>query len=369
LIKYKYEESVDNMKKKIAFFANKLGIGGIGRAIINYVNMIDKDKYDVTLFLNHKEGMYLDEVDSKVKVISLDISESKNLLIRKVKNAYVLLKNKLKYYHKFDFAANFHTTIKAGAILAKYFSKNNAFWFHGEYFQNQEEAVKFFNYTTVERYKKVVFVSYHSKEIYEKYTKNKNQKLYVINNPINYEEIIEKSKIDVGLKKERKILLNVGRHEEAAKNLSLLIKTVAKLINEKYEFELWLVGIGKDTDLYKKMVKDLNIDEYVKFFGEQNNVFPYYKISDAVILSSVMEGNPVVYLEAKILNKPIISTDVADASKELDGYGIVTDLDFDSFYVGVKNFLDNGYEIKHKFNPAKHNQEVLAKLYSMIEGE
>ena len=357
------------MKKKIAFFANKLGIGGIGRAIINYVNMLDKEKYDITLFLNKKEGMYLNEVDKNVKIVNLNISDSKNAIFRKIINTYKLLYYKIKYNNKFDFAANFHTTIKAGAILAKYFSKNNAFWFHGEYFYTQEEANAFFKHTTVDKYEKVVFVSYHSKEIYEKYAKDKNQKLYVINNPINYEEIIKKSEVDLNLKKKNKILLNVGRHEEAAKNLSLLIKTTAKLIEEKYQFELWLVGIGKDTDFYKKMVKDLNIDSHVKFLGEQSNVFPYYKIADAVILSSIMEGNPVVYLEAKILNKPIISTDIADARSELDGFGIVTSLEFDDFYMGVKKFLDEGYEIKNKFDPEKHNKEMLERLYMVIEGE
>ena len=36
----------------------------------------------------------------------------------------------------------------------------------------------------------------------------------------------------------------------------------------------------------------------------------------------------------KVLNKPIISTDVADAKIELDGYGIVTKMDEEDFYYG-----------------------------------
>ena len=40
------------MKKKIAFFTKNLDIGGIERAIINYVNNIDKEKYEIYLFLD-----------------------------------------------------------------------------------------------------------------------------------------------------------------------------------------------------------------------------------------------------------------------------------------------------------------------------
>ena len=101
------------MKKNIAFFCDRLALGGIGRAMINYVNMIDKEKYDVTLFLNKKDGIYLNDVSDDVRIISLNISESKNVFLRKLINAYKLIYFKLKYHNKFYFAANFNTTIKA----------------------------------------------------------------------------------------------------------------------------------------------------------------------------------------------------------------------------------------------------------------
>lgn len=355
------------MKKKIAFFAANLDMGGIERAIINFVNMIDKSKYEVTLFLEKKEGMYLHEVEKEVKIIDFNISRNKNIILRKILNALKLLYFSIRYHNKFYFSANFATSIKSGAILAKRFSKNNAIWFHGEYWNTHEEAEKFLKYIRAERYKKVVFVSNKIKNDYVTERPNTNQKLYVLNNVINYDSIIEKSQQKIEILKTKKVLLNVGRHEEKAKTLTMLLNCIKRLVEESYDFELWMIGGGPDTKLYEEKIKEHGIEKYVKLLGTKDNVFPYYKMCDAVVLSSIREGNPVVYLESKIINKPVISTDVSDAKIELKGYGIVTPYNEKKYYQGIKKFLDEGYKIKEKFNPEEFNKNNLEKLYNLIE--
>ena len=353
--------------KKIAFFTDSLGIGGIERAIINYLKMIDKTKYEVTLFLDKKEGEYLDEISSEINVVDFNISNNKNVLIRKVSNALKLLMFSIKYYHKFYFAACFKSTIKSGAILSKRFSKNNAFWFHGNYWNNHEEANLFLKRYQIKKYQKIVFVSNNLKEKYQKIYSNSKQKIYVINNPIDINDLLKKSTEKIDIVKPKKLLLNVGRHSEEEKHLTMLLDCVSKLIKENYHFELWLLGNGPDTEMYKKMVRDLKIDNYVKFLGFSKNVYPYIKISDGVVLSSYHEGNPVVFLEAKALHKPVITTDVSDAKIELDGYGIVTKNNEKDFLNGLRSFLDNGYIIKKRFNIDDYNRDILNKLDKVIE--
>lgn len=354
-------------KKKIIFLSYNLDIGGIERAILNYIKQLDKNQYDVYLMLERKEGIYLKEVPDSVKIINFNICTSKNIIYRKTINAFKLFYYSLKYYNKFDFSACFATTSKSSAILAKRFSKNNAIWIHGEYWYNKEEANKFIKYIRMEKYKKIVFVANKLRENYLRERPNTKQKLYVINNLVDYKTMINLSLENVDIKKEKLTLLNVGRHEEYAKKLTILLNSCAKLLKEGYDFDLWLVGDGQDNTLYKKLVSDLKISENVKFLGKKNNVYPYYKLCDCVVLSSFMEGNPVVYLESKVMNKPIISTNVSDAKIELDGYGIVTDFDSDSYYNGLKQYLDNGYIIKKKFDPKKYNISVLKKIYEIIE--
>lgn len=353
-------------KKKIVFLTFNLDIGGIERAILNYIKAIDKDKYDVYLMLEKREGIYLNEIPKGVRVIDYNICRSKNVILRKLVNGLKIIYFSLRYHNKFYFSACFATSVKSCAILGNRFSKNNAIWFHGEYWHNEDEANKFLKYIRADKYKKIVFVANKLKDEYLKVRPNTKQELYVINNLIDYNKMLEMSTEKIDLEKKKITFLNVGRHEEYAKRLTILLKSSARLLSEGYDFDLWLVGDGPDKDMYIKLVKELKIDENVKFLGKKSNVFPYYKLCDCVVLSSFMEGNPVVYLEAKVMNKPVISTDISDAKIELDGYGIVTKFDEESYYKGMKRFLDNGYDIKKKFNPEKYNKDNLDKLYKVI---
>ena len=146
-----------------------------------------------------------------------------------------------------------------------------------------------------------------------------------------------------------------------------MLEAMARLLNDGYDFNLWLVGDGPDRTMYEELVKRLGMSSNVKFLGKKNNVFPYYKLCDCVVLSSFMEGNPVVYLESKVMNKPVISTDISDAKVELNGYGIVTEFNIDSYYEGLKSFLEKGYCIQKKFDPEKYNMDMLNLLYKVID--
>ncbi len=70
------------------------------------------------------------------------------------------------------------------------------------------------------------------------------------------------------------------------------------------------------------------------------------------------------------LNIPIITTDVSDARSFIDGkYGIVVENDDLDIYNGMKEFLDNGYKIKKKFDYQEFNLESLNKLYEIIRSK
>lgn len=354
--------------KKIAILTNNLDIGGIERAILNYLKLIDKSKYEITLFLDDGKGIYFHEVDNVIKVVNINTVKEGNVLYRKFINFFKLIYFSFKYFHKFDFAASFTTTVKSNFLLARLFSTNNAIWYHGDYFNDAKQAKEFLKYSHSLDYKKVVFVSQCLKEKYLKYT-DKKQELFVINNPIDYEMMINKSKAELNIEKRKVTLLNVGRHEELSKKLSVLLKVCAKLLNEGYDFDLWMVGDGKDKLMYEKMIEQLHIDNNVKMFGKQNNVYPFYKKADAVVLTSAYEGNPVVFSEAKVMNIPVISTDVSDAKSELDGYGIVCQNNEEAIYEAIKSFLNNGYKINKSFDPLKFNNDIMNKLDEVINCE
>ena len=103
--------------------------------------------------------------------------------------------------------------------------------------------------------------------------------------------------------------------------------------------------------------------------GVKQNPYPYLKNSDAMVMSSDFEGYPVVFVEAKILGIPIITTDVSDSKKDIDKkYGLVVEKSEKGVYKGMKEFLDNSYT-PDTFNPEEYNEEILNKLERIINGD
>ena len=112
--------------------------------------------------------------------------------------------------------------------------------------------------------------------------------------------------------------INVGRHEERQKKLSRLIDAASLLKKDNLNFQILFIGDGPQTEGYKKQVKEKQLENNILFLGRKQNPYPYFKISDCVLLSSEYEGSPVVYTEAMVLNKPVITTNVS-GSDQIDG--------------------------------------------------
>ena len=355
------------MKKKVIFSMYNLDIGGIETALINILKNFDYDRYEVTLFLEKKEGIFINEIPSKVKIINYNLCESKNIIYRKIKNRLNLIYNIIKYYKKFDCGICYASHRRVGAKLIPFISKKNILWIHGNYWNNSNTFNKFLIDFNVNKYKNIVFVSNALKNKFLKYNSSEDKNLFCLNNVIDYKNMLLLGK-EERIEKNKITFLNVGRHTEEEKNLSMLINVIKKLVEEKYDFELLLIGDGPDNNKYKKLVDDLNLNNNIKFLGKKKNPFPYYKIADALLLTSKQEGNPVVFLESKVFNVPIITTNVSDAKKDIDKkYGIVTNNNFDSYYKSLKTFLDNGFELKEKFDYKKYNENILKNIYELID--
>ena len=61
------------MKKKILFTAFNLDVGGVEKCLVNLVNSLDKNKYDITVYLQVKEGVFLKDVDKDVSVLGYNL--------------------------------------------------------------------------------------------------------------------------------------------------------------------------------------------------------------------------------------------------------------------------------------------------------
>ncbi len=354
--------------KKLLFSAYSLDLGGIEKALINLTNQLIKRGYEITIVLERKQGIFLEELNPKIQVIEYKASENKNKIIRKIINLSKRIQFMLKYKNKYDFSACFATYSNVASFTSRVASKNCCLWGHADYltlFDNEEEKMKkFFKEKKYNKFKNVIFVSKEGRESFVKVFPEMELKTQVCNNIIDNEKIVKLSNEPIEQKKdENKVtFINVGRHDEKQKRLTRIIEVAKKLKQEEKQFEVWLIGDGKDSEFYKELVKKEKLEDVILFLGKKQNPYPYYKMSDCVILTSDYEGYPVVFLESFVLNKPIITTKVSDYEEVEQGFGLVTDKDEEDIYQKMKQFIEQGFVPKKKFDADEYNKRIIEKL-------
>ena len=368
--------------KKLLFGAYSLDIGGIEKALVILVNKLQEKGYDITLVLEKKQGIFLNEIDPKIKIIEYAPSNSKNKIQRKIINLIKRIKFTLKYKNKYDFSASFATYSLPSSFVARTASKNCYLWGHADYLTlfdgNAEEMKEFFIERNYDKFKKIIFVSKEGKDSFIKVFPKMNEKTMVCNNLIDADKILELSKEKIpeedlskinkleNTQKETTIFINVGRHQEKQKKLSRLIEAATMLKKDNMNFKIIFIGDGPETEEYKKQVKNNQLENNIIFLGKKQNPYPYFKIADCVALTSDYEGYPVVFLGSFILEKPIITTKVSDYKEVENKYGFVTEKDTKDIYEKMKNFILNGFEIKEKFDYKKYNEEILKKIEDLF---
>lgn len=305
---------VKQKKKRLLFTAHSLNVGGIETALINLVNRINLDKYDVEILLEKKEGIFLDKVKEEITVREFKVYNNKNVIIRKILNLTKRLIFVMTSYKVYDFSCCYATYSLSGSKLSKIASVNNSIYIHSNYehlYTKEKDFREFFDNRDIRNFKHIIFVSNQAKDSFLKYYKEEETKCLVLNNFINTKEIEEKKKVKIEEKKpkDKTLFMFIGRLDDTSKKLGRAIH----LIKEIKKTELWIIGDGKDKDKYQEMVKKEKLENRIKFLGAKKNPFPYMNIADYIILTSDYEGFPVTYLEAITLHKPLITTiDVSD---------------------------------------------------------
>ena len=358
------------MKKKMIINMSKLSIGGMEKALVDLLNNSDFiKKFDITLMLVYNvKNNYLNQIPNEVKVEVLYNKEWN--LIGKIISGIKMLK-KLLFPKQYDCSICYPHQHGILATITRKESKNNIIFIHTDLLKSRTdcELNSLMKKVKFEKFKKVICVSECAKNSFLKLYPNYLGKIVVANNYINGEDIINKSKLKLNdiVKKDIVTFINVARHDDDTKKISRIINSVKRLNDEQYNFRVILVGDGVDHQKYIDMIEKNNIKNII-LTGSKSNPFPYYNISDAFVFSSAYEGYGIVLNEARVLNIPIITSDVADAKAITEeGYGILCENSENGIYEGMKQFLDFGYVIKKRFNYKKFNDKITDTLNQIVE--
>lgn len=114
-----------------------------------------------------------------------------------------------------------------------------------------------------------------------------------------------------GGRRHERVVLAVGRLSEE-KAFTDLIVAMDKLrqLRPGLFVRLLIVGEGPERTRIEKAVHDLKLEDRVKMVGYVPDVRPYYRVADALAVSSLSEGSPNALLEAMAAGIPVVATAV-----------------------------------------------------------
>jgi CDP-glycerol glycerophosphotransferase len=104
--------------------------------------------------------------------------------------------------------------------------------------------------------------------------------------------------------------------------------------------KLTILGDGPLRDDLEFLIEELALTSNVFLAGLRINPFPALQRSDCFVFSSDYEGQGLVVLEALILGKPVISTDVVGPRSVLEnGHGMLVENSVQGLVDGMRDFL------------------------------
>jgi len=351
----------NRLKKKILIRIGSLRHGGAEKVLVTFLKNLPKDKYEIDLLLNLHSGKYLKEVPSWVNILYLNKGEmitTNRIQDLPVKAFRVLYQKILKLFpqilyqfilkgkrYDIEFAA-IHGMRDEILNSPLKFSKK-LIWIH-----NDLKKTEFHNYTEKELRKffgfdKLLVISEKIKQdfVIVSTTKEEKDKIVRIYNPLDTEEILSKSKLELknyNFDNCVKTFVSVGT-VFPQKGFDRLLKVHKKLLDEGFNHKILILGDGYDFENLKNLKKELGVTETVTLLGFTENPYPYFEKADFYILSSRYEGFPTVLFEAITLKKKIIATDVSGVREMLEEgkLGLIVDNSEAGIYEGMKKALQN----------------------------
>jgi len=309
---------------KVLHIIPSLAVGGAEKLVSDMVEFADRSRFDVAVMrITGTDSFLVEKLTSKgyqVYTIVLDyeaIAPSKVIrrLLRAIKNmrrTYNLLREiRPDIIHSHLSALRIalipallcripvkvhtiHTVAEKGAKgITRFFNRI---------------AFKFFGFVPVSI----------SQEVAESVKKLYGRK---ISTPVIYNGIdVQKFSIDQPKRvdRDKTILINVARLSRE-KNHALLVRAFSKAVQSCPNLELWLVGDGELRRDIEELVKQLGLEEKVKFFGVRSDVPELLSQADIFVLSSDYEGFGLVVAEAMAAGLPVIATAIGGIPEILEG--------------------------------------------------
>jgi CDP-glycerol glycerophosphotransferase len=394
---------IKSEKKSVLLYPGTMQLNGVTACAISLLNNMDFDKYNVYAFIDKTSNIHFyEKLDERVKFLYTvrpitfegggergdyyDFALSnhptgKNRVLDG--NFFKREAKRLLGDAQFDIIVNFcGYTRYMNALLLELMSKERIIYLHSDMYSEYKSRFRSLRSTFVvyPKYDKLACVSDSSLRQNKKHLPllglELEEKMATIRNTINAKLIFDNVKNGAscltedgeyyhevrdlpksakpGTKPEDVYVplfkggqgakfVTIGRNSNE-KNQAMLIRSFAKLLERYTDAKLYIVGDGPLSGEMEKLVKQLGAEDSIILTGLLKN--PHYLLSlcDCFVLPSLYEGMPTVIIEAYILDKSVIASNIAGSRMLVNSYGGVLLEENDEGHLcdAMIDFVENG---------------------------
>jgi glycosyltransferase involved in cell wall biosynthesis len=394
-------------KRKLLFVIDSLVVAGAEKSLITLLTLLDYRKFTVDLML-FAHGEMLEKMLPKevnilrplnytnftrlspykaliysakhldLKMLNSRIKYSFNIRLKNYNNvqkarlfwqcaANVIEENSVHY----DIAISYAQGVPTFYVADKVKAKKKFAWVNVSYRLDKKETE--FQKQFYDQFDKIVAVSDSAKDIFlETFPiyQPKVEVIYDINNP---QFIYKMADACEGYNDDFKgiRILTIGRLAYG-KGYDIALEACKKLKEKGINFRWYVLGRGPLSEEIQQYIKVNKLEDYFILLGVTANPYPFIKNCDIYVQTSRFEGFGLAIAEARILNKPVVTTRFDTVFNQMIDRknGLVVDMNADAICEGIMELIRNqnlrNNIIDFLQHEKKGNIEEINRFYQLI---
>ena len=335
------------MKKKILILDTGKEWGGGTNSLLELLKRIDKSKYHFTaLFYNNYKKGYESDIKTEIEKLGVEfliLEQRKQPVIVKIAKELSRLtfffSRRLKRYSVF--LIDYHFRIKRNAEKISELLRSlriDLFYMNNQPSSNLEgiiaskmTGVPALQHSRIETMlnsfevkavnlwlKKMICVSEGVKNSFIRQGVNKS-KCVVVYNGIDSKTIPQASRKEIrtawGISDKDILIGTVGSLIKRKRIMDLIEATAIVAKRSEHPIKCMIIGKGPEKENLMTKVKERNLDSRIIFTDFQSDAISYINALDIFVMTSEKEGLPRVIIEAMLMGKPVIASDITGPSE------------------------------------------------------
>lgn len=373
--------------KKLLFCVYGLGIGGIEKCLVNLINALPVERYDVDILLMNPEYDFRDQLRRPVRFLPLfDYVANVHDTMPEIRRRGGVLRNpglalrwclfrlELKFGRKpwrwfrklpehYDVAVAYsQNDLSAYYVIDKVRADRKVFWYHngayersGWQYERDRRYYPIFDYAAA--------VSTDCANVLRERFDFAPGHLIVLRNICDADAIRTRAEAFVpdSFREGKRHIVTVGRMT-AEKGAPLAVEACRMLRDRSFDICWHWVGDGNQSEAIRKTIAGYGLEDRFILEGNQENPYPYIKNADIYVQPSHYEAYSTTVTEARVLGIPIVTTDVGGMRDQLTDMenGLIVPID-PAAIAGAAERLLTDEALRRSFAKRLQSEDVSAE--------